>query len=270
MRRVPRFLPELGARLRRMPADTSMALAFFSRLPVRVRARPFSMREGAGAWPVSGLLLAGPPALLLLVLSAVNIPPLVAAALTLAALAALIGALHEDGLADTADGFGGGHTQTQKLAIMRDSRLGTFGALALLFAALTKVGALAALAPEPSHAAFGLLAAAVLSRSLALWHWSSTLPARDEGLAWTAGRPDAAALALGLGFGAAAALALLVMFGAAILLALLLGGIAIGLFSQLCRRQIGGHTGDTIGAAQQIAETLILAGLSAGRPIVVF
>jgi adenosylcobinamide-GDP ribazoletransferase len=257
------------ARLRRLPGDTLVSLAFFSRLPVASVAG-LDLHRSAGAWPLAGLLLALAPALIFLLLRAADFPPIVAALLALATYAALTGAMHEDGLSDTADGFGGGRAREEKLAIMRDSRLGTYGALALLFVTLTKAAALAALAIIPLYGALALIGVAVLSRSMALWHWNATLPARGDGMAWAAGRPDWLALLIGLGIGAVAALTLLVTFGLAALLALLMAATGVALFSDLCRRQLGGHTGDTIGAAQQVAEALLLAGLSVGWAGILF
>ncbi len=256
-------MSEAGTRLRRLPGDTLTTLSFFSRLPVRASGS-FDLRRSAGAWPIAGLILALPPVGLLLLLRAAEFPPVVAALLALALYASLTGAMHEDGLADAADGFGGGETREDKLAIMRDSRLGTYGALALLFTLLVKVGALATLSIFSVHAALALVCAAVLSRSMALWHWNTTLPARRDGMAWSAGRPDWMALLAGLAFGAVAAIVLLFAFGLAGLLAIVMAAAWAGLFSTLCERQIGGHTGDTIGAAQQVSEALLLAGLSAG------
>jgi adenosylcobinamide-GDP ribazoletransferase len=145
---------------------------------------------------------------------------------------------------------------------MRDSRLGTFGALALLLALLVKGSALAALLPHASHAVLALLGAAMVSRALALWHWSATSPARRDGLAFAAGQPDSIALQIGLLSGFVAAIVLVFAFGWAALLGVALAALGIGFFSPLVNRRIGGHTGDTIGAAQQIAETLLFAGLS--------
>jgi adenosylcobinamide-GDP ribazoletransferase len=257
-------MSDIGRRAARLPADTLTALTFFSRLPLATASDSFDMRRSAGAWPLAGLLLTLFPALLLLLFRAAEFPPVVAVLLALALYAALTGAMHEDGLSDTADGFGGGRTRADKLAIMRDSRLGTFGALALLFTVLIKASALATLAIFPAHAALALIAAAVLSRSMALWHWNATLPARRDGMAWSAGRPDWLSLLIGLALGAVVAILLLVAFGFAAVLAVVMAAAGVGLFSSLCERQVGGHTGDTIGAAQQIAEALLLAGLSAG------
>jgi adenosylcobinamide-GDP ribazoletransferase len=97
---------------------------------------------------------------------------------------------------------------------------------------------------------------------LALWHWSITEPARSDGMAFDGGRPDTEALQIGLLTGLIAWIILLVAFGLAAVLALLMAALAIAFHTSLVNRRIGGHTGDTIGAAQQIVETVFLAGLS--------
>lgn len=253
----------LGARLSRLPSDILAALSFFSRLPVDAPAGSFGLHQSAGAWPLAGLVVAIAPALLFWLAVAVHLPSMLAAILALAALALITGAMHEDGLADTVDGLAGGRSLDQKLAIMRDSRLGTFGALALLFSVLIRAGALAAILYAGAiSAAATILMAAIISRSMALWHWNATLPARSDGMARAAGRPDWLALAIGLGAGAVAALVLLLLFGLPGLIGVLLAALATGVFTGICIRQIGGHTGDTIGAAQQIAETALLLGLT--------
>ena len=257
-------MDEFVTRLRRLPDDTLSALAFFSRLPVPQSSSAFDLEKSAAGWPVAGLVLAIGPAILFLIARAAEFPPLVAAVLALALLTALAGAIHEDGLADTFDGFGGGRTAAEKLAIMQDSRLGSYGALALFFTLIVKLAALSAVGFRPGPAALALVCAAVVSRSLALWHWRDTWPARADGMAYAAGRPDFLALAVGLTVGAVAAVALLIAFGVAALIGLLMAAAAVGVFSAFATRQIGGHTGDTVGAAQQIAEALLYAGLAAG------
>jgi adenosylcobinamide-GDP ribazoletransferase len=258
-------MTELGPRLSRLPSDTLATLSFFTRLPVRAPAGSFDLHQSAAAWPIAGLVLAVVPAVLYWLALAAGMPAMVGALIALAVLAALTGAMHEDGLADTADGFGGGTTREEKLAVMRDSGLGTYGALALLFSVVGRAAALAALIYAGIAAgALAILMVAVISRSMALWHWNSTLPARSEGLAWAAGRPDWMALAIGLVLGGLAAVVLLIVFGLGLVIGVLLAALATSIFTGLCVRQIGGHTGDTIGAAQQIAETLLLVGLTAG------
>jgi adenosylcobinamide-GDP ribazoletransferase len=257
-------MAELADRLRNIPADTTTSLAFFSRLPVRSTAASFDLHRSAGAWPIAGLIVALGPALLFLVLRAADFPAAIAALIAFALYAAITGAMHEDGLTDTFDGFGGGTTRAQKLEIMRDSRLGTYGLLAFLVIFLLKIGALTAIGVRPGMGALAIVGAAMFSRALALWHWNETMPARRDGMAWAAGRPDWMALLLGLVIGGVVAVILLVVFGLSALMGLVMAAAGVGLFSSLAGRQIGGHTGDTIGAAQQIGEALLLAGLSAG------
>lgn len=257
-------MTDVGPRLSRLPADTLVCLSFFSRLPIRMPSGSFDLHRSAAAWPLSGAVVAILPALLYWLALSIGITAMVAALLSLALLAALTGAMHEDGLADTADGIGG-NTRETRLEIMRDSRLGTYGALALLFSVSLRASSLAALIfYGPAAGALAILMVAMISRAMALWHWNSTLPARSEGLAWAAGRPDWLALAIGMVLGIIAAILLILVFGISALIGVLLAAVAIGFFTSRCVKQLGGHTGDTIGAAQQISETLILVGLTAG------
>ncbi|HEX9906420.1 MAG TPA: adenosylcobinamide-GDP ribazoletransferase [Propylenella sp.] len=257
-------MDEFAARLSRLPKDTLTALSFFSRIPVGEPSGALDLRQAASAWPLAGLLLALGPALILLLATAADFASTISAIFAIALYAALTGALHEDGLADTADGFGGGRTREEKLEIMRDSRLGTFGAVVLFLVLALKVIGLGIISLQSGLGALALLMAAVVSRALALWHWNGSLPARRDGAGWAAGRPDWAALAVGLATGLVAALIILIFFGVAGLIGLLMAAAGVGLFTNLANRQIGGYTGDTVGAAQQIAEALLLAGLSIG------
>jgi adenosylcobinamide-GDP ribazoletransferase len=223
----------------------------------------FDLREQAGGWPLAGLLLAVTPAAVVVINDWLGIPALVTAFLALAAAIGVTGALHEDGLADTFDGIGARSSRVARLSAMRDSRIGTFGVLALLLAILVRGSAIATLAIHPGRAVLALLAGAVISRALALWHWSAIPTARRDGMAFSAGQPDSTALQLGALTGAIAALFLVVALGFAGVLGILLAVLSVGLFNRICWRLFGGHTGDTIGAAQQISETLLFAGLSA-------
>ena len=256
-------MTDFADRLRQLPDDLVAALSFFSRLPVKAPPRPLDLRECAGAWPLAGLLLAVGPAASIVLNSWLGIPPLVSAFLAIAVAIALTGALHEDGVADTFDGLAHGRSASERLAIMRDSRIGVFGALALIITVGVRVAVLAALAVHPSEAVLALFGVAIVSRSLALWHWSALPPARHDGMAWRAGQPDTPALQIGLLTGLIAAIVLIAVFGWAALLGLLFAGLAVGFFSALANRRLGGHTGDTIGAMQQIAEAMLLAGISA-------
>lgn len=249
-------------RLRRLSDDTLTALAFFSRVPIDAPAGALDIRRAAAGWPLAGLILAAGPAAVIVVCGGFGLPLFVSAFLALATGVLMTGAFHEDGLADMFDGCAHGRSADERLAIMRDSRLGTFGAVALMFVLLIKGSALAALAADASDAVLALLTVAIVSRVAALWHWSATPPARAYGMAASAGKPDAATLQIGAVAGLAAIIAMLLGFGLAAVLALALAGIATLALSSFADRRIGGHTGDTIGAVQQVAEALLLTGLS--------
>jgi adenosylcobinamide-GDP ribazoletransferase len=241
--------------------DFKTAVAFLTRLPMPhpLGPMPPNFVRAHRMFPVVGALIGAAIGLFCLALRASGLPDLASSALALGAGMILTGGLHEDGLADVADGFGGGRDTAAKLEIMRDSRLGTFGALALLVSFAAKLSALAAL-PD-AQVVYGLISAHALARGM-LPVMSLNLPyARKDGLAANAGQPDAA-VAL-----AAIAIALLVtllalswanMFWAALVTAL--SALAM---AWLARRQIGGQTGDVLGAAEQVAETAVLLLLSA-------
>jgi adenosylcobinamide-GDP ribazoletransferase len=243
--------------------DCKVALAFLTRLPMREEP-PWGAADLAASvpwFPMVGAAigLAGGLAYGLAVW--LGLPPLPAAAVALVATIWATGALHEDGLADVADGLGGGRTREDKLAIMRDPRIGSYGALALVLAVLARAGAIAAVA-EPSAVAAALVAAGAGSRATLPAVMAALPPARLDGLAASAGRPHP--LRAAAAFLIAALLALILLGGAApaALTAGALGALAVAL---LARRQIGGYTGDVLGAIQQLAEIGVLFGVLAAR-----
>jgi adenosylcobinamide-GDP ribazoletransferase len=190
---------------------------------------------------------------------ALGLGPGVAAALALAAQATLTGALHEDGLADCADGFWGGRTPERRLQIMRDSRVGSFGALALVLTVLLRWSALSALLAA-GWTSGPLVAVGALSRWPMAWLLGALPPARPGGLAAAVGRPGPATLALG---GAVAVLAALLAAGWPALGAALAALAAGGAWGLLARAKLGGQTGDVCGGAQQVAEVAALLALLA-------
>ena len=248
----------------RLVSDFLACLRFYSRLPVPVFAfepAPHAMLDFARSirmLPLAGLVIALPGALVLMVAGSF-LPPEIAAGLALAALVATTGAFHEDGLADTADGFGGGSTIERKLEIMRDSRIGTYGGVALVLSLLLRWAALASLLHyfgPPLLAAAIVLGGAGLTRWLALLPLVLLPPARKDGAAWAAARPEIRSFAVA---GILAIAAALLPYAAGqgfgrVVVAGLLAAAGSGLVSWLAHRQIGGQTGDVAGAAQQVAE----------------
>ncbi len=238
----------------RLLDDLRIAAVFLTRLPVPWprAASAADLARAMRLFPVVGFGLGLAAAAMQAVGLALGLPPLAAAALALAALALLTGGLHEDGLADTADGIGARADRARSLAIMRDSRIGAHGALALLLVLLLRAAALAAAEPAwlvlPAAEAAGRAAAPALMAALP--------PARADGLAATTGRvPAASALVAG----GLALLALLVALptGRALLAGVFAAAVVAGL-GVIARRRLGGQTGDVAGAAILLAATAVL------------
>jgi adenosylcobinamide-GDP ribazoletransferase len=245
----------LSAALRGLVRDLAVALAFYTRLPLPHPAAVSGADMARASWaaPVAGVVVGSFAALAYLLGDAAGLRPVLCATLAVATSIVVSGALHEDGLADTADGLGGA-TREQALAIMRDSLLGTFGALALLMSLMLRVGAIASLA-GPDEVVPVLIAAHAAARAALPVFMLLVPPARTDGLAAAAGVPPArragAAAVLGL-----AATCLLAPVEALVAL-LLLFLIGIGM-ARLCLRRIGGQTGDVLGALEQANEVAIL------------
>jgi adenosylcobinamide-GDP ribazoletransferase len=251
-----------GARLHGLAADLRISILFCTRLPLAHANSRVPVPIGGGdvaraswAMPIAGALVGGIGALVYGAGYRLGLPALPAAALALAATVATTGCLHEDGLADTADGFGGGKDREHKLAIMRDSRLGTYGACALAISFLLRWSALAAIA-DPLSVAMALVAAHASARAALPPFMCLVRPARSDGLSAQVGRPpwQSAAVAALLG-----ALALLIGLGPIGALAgLVLLASASVLMAWWSMREIGGQTGDVVGALEQMNEILIL------------
>ncbi|MFN3609312.1 MAG: adenosylcobinamide-GDP ribazoletransferase [Hyphomonas sp.] len=243
-----------------------LAAQFLTRLPVP-SARLFTNARLAATpryYAVIGLLI-GSLAAGVYWAAALAFPPVLAALLSTAATLLFTGAFHEDGLADTFDGVGGGLTRDRALEIMKDSRIGTYGAAALILALGLKIAALAAL--PLVFALTALIAAHGLSRASAVLVIATSRYVRFEGKAKpVASGLSRAGLALTLVTAAAilAALAFLANWPPAAifcaLAGLALGHIALRLFYA---PKLGGYTGDALGAVQQASEIGFYLGLLA-------
>lgn len=235
--------------------DIPAAFALLTRLPVPAHAPRGA--EAAWAWPIVGAVVGGIGALAAGLALALGAGPGPAAALALIAQALVTGALHEDGLSDSADGLLGGRSREHRLEIMKDSRIGSFGALALVLVTLMRWSALAALCASGGFAP-ALIAAGALSRVPMAAIMAALPHARSGGLSRLTGRPSGAVVALGAGL--ALALALVLTGWQALPAALVAAALCAGL-ALVARGAIGGQTGDILGASQQIAEATILSML---------
>ena len=241
-------------------SDLAACVGFYTRLPVAVLGEPSEdFARAQWAAPLAGAVVGAIGAAALLVAVWAGLPPLVCALLAVAATMLVTGALHEDGLADTADGLGGGATRERKLEIMRDSRIGTYGVAALVLSILLRVAALAALAPGVAIAA--LIAAHMAGRAMIPHFLGSLPPARDDGLSANVGAVGERTAAIALAIGAAALLLLLGPM-TALVSATLIAAWFLGL-KALAQRQLGGHTGDICGALEQGGEILVLLAVAA-------
>lgn len=230
------------------------AVGFYTRLPVRNPSAESRDLAAAVPWfPIVGAAIgaaiAGVYALFVQI-----VPPLLAAALAAAAGAILTGAFHEDGLADVADGFGGGWTVERRLEILDDPRLGTFGVIAIAASFLVRVTALAAL--DALDALAVVPAAHALSRVPAVVVMRRQRPARSAGLAATlAGDIGAAQEAIAVALAAALAALLIAMWAVP---AAALVAVTAAAMAALAQKKIGGTNGDVLGATQQLGELAVL------------
>lgn len=270
-----------------------LALQFFTRIPITGRLagwvgyNPELLRASAGHFPgigiLVGLVAAGTYAVLVAILPDSSFTPLVAAVFSTIATVLTTGGFHEDGLADVADGLGGSYDRTRALEIMKDSRVGAFGALALVLCLLAKVALLALLgasAPElidgeeaPFLAAFsawhvcaGLLAGHVVSRGLPLLlivllpHVGDPAKSRSKPLA---DRISATSVGIAIFWCFVATAGVLSILDAMDLIAAYsFSVLALLWMGLLFKRRLQGFTGDCLGATQQVCEVAFYLGLA--------
>lgn len=239
-------------------SDMGKALSLLSRLPVPVDHEDQS-RAGRLIWayPLAGAVLGLVGGAVGAALLWVGVPAAVAAAVALGALIAMTGGMHEDGLADCADGTGA-RDRDRILDVMRDSRIGAYGALALVVSLLIRWSALSALAtPWGLVLAMGLVGA--VSRVPMAMMLATLRPARKDGMAASIAAPSLfhAMVAVSLG--------LLMLFSATGLAGFLIVpvmGISLVPLIRWARLRLGGQTGDVLGASQQISEMSVLVCLA--------
>lgn len=240
--------------------DIAAALGLLTRLPVPVDFDHAQTRgaQAAWAWPLAGALVGGLAALVGVVGAAFGTPAPIAAALALTTQVVITGAMHEDGLADTADGLWGGFDRVRRLEIMKDSHIGAYGTIALVLSLILRWAALSVVFTS-GHPLLALIAAGGHSRAMMCAMMAALPNARGAGLAQSVGRPDQRTTFLALGLGGA--LVLITTGWAVIPLALWTTLAAIGL-AMIAKTKIGGQTGDILGATQQLTEIAALITLA--------
>ncbi|MER9841301.1 adenosylcobinamide-GDP ribazoletransferase [Mesorhizobium australicum] len=248
-------LPKITLSPRQVLDDIALCLVFFTRLPLPVfDYRGRGLAAAIWAAPIAGLVVGLIGAIVFATAERFGLAIGPSAALALVATVATTGCLHEDGLSDVADGFGGGKSRGRKLEIMRDSRIGAYGAVALALSLLIRWSALSQVV-EPTQALFALVAAHAASRGVLGAFMHLLPPARSDGLSAGAGTVSLETAIAGAVLGAIPLL-LLGLGGATA--ALILLGLFFAAFHALCLNQIEGQTGDAVGALQQLSEIAVL------------
>lgn len=242
-----------------------LALQFLTRLPVTSHDlyTPERMAASVRYYPLVGLLVGGLSAAVLWFTS-LAFPNELAVLFAIAAGLLITGAFHEDGLADTFDGIGGGQTRERALVIMKDSRLGTYGTLALIIVLALKAASLMVLPVSLVIAA--LIVAYSLSRLSSVLVIATSRYVRDEGIGKpVSGGISRSGLVVSILTGAGALVLFYSLTGSPVALIFACCGLIAGhiLMRLFFERKLGGYTGDTLGAVQQVSETGFYLGLVA-------
>ncbi|MEJ8572293.1 adenosylcobinamide-GDP ribazoletransferase [Microbaculum marinum] len=242
-------------------AELAAAFGLLTRLPTGWIADPAERPDPARAvwaYPFAGLAVGAISGGVYWLTHVIGVPSFIAGVFALGSMVLATGAMHEDGAADTADGLGGGADRAGKLEIMRDSRIGTYGVIALILIFALRLSVIGTLA-DAALVAAALMATAALSRGaiVPLMHWLG--PARADGLAVHVGQAGRNATAEAAAIAALTAFLLLPFATAlAAILAAAIGAAIVGL---LARSQLGGQTGDILGAACVAAECAALTAI---------
>ncbi|MHC3127648.1 hypothetical protein OB03_10330 [Brevundimonas sp. GN22] len=240
------------------------AVQFLTRIPTLQLDdfQPEWIQQSARYYPAVGVVVGGVSGCVLW-LACLIWSPWIAAVLAVAAGMALTGCFHEDGLADTADGIGGGQTRSRRLEIMKDSRLGTYGASVLfmnLALRILCVGTLASTSPLLGLSC--VLAANVMGRSIAVIAMAAMPYGGDPGMA-KEGKPDrTTVLNVVIAF-SVGALALLPFTPLQATIAVAVGIAVAAIPACLAWRLLGGRTGDVLGAIEQAFEIGFLLAMAA-------
>ncbi len=240
-------------------SDLPAAVGLLSRLPVRVNTDRATARGAKAAWayPLAGALIAMLAGCVAQIALWLGLPVALVAGLTLGTLVITTGALHEDGLSDSADGLWGGWDTARRLEIMKDSRIGAYGVIALVLGLGLRWQALTVLLDTAPWAT--LLVAAVISRASMVPMMAALPNARATGLSQSVGRPAVQTALLACLI--AAVISLILLGFSALIVIAVTALITLGC-AWIAKAKIGGQTGDILGATQQLTEIAVLLTLT--------
>ena len=231
--------------------DFWAALGLLTRLPLRVDMDRAQLRGAAAAWayPLVGLVIGIFLAAVAQAALFIGLGPSLAAMAVLLAGILLTGALHEDGLADCADGLWGGYSPQRRLEIMKDSAIGTYGVLALILSLMIRWAALKVILGGDFWLA--IIATAVISRAPMVVAMAVMPNARQSGLSHSVGRPSAKTAVISAAIAGGLAVVFLGTTSIPVIAAVIILAVVL---TRIAQAKIGGQTGDILGAMQQLAE----------------
>ena len=241
----------------KIPQEILLSLSFVTRLPLWRWCPPMDsvpLSQLVWTFPIAGAILGLACGAFFQLLIVLGLATGLAAIFTVAFQLWLTGALHEDGLADTADGFAGGRNKEQRLVIMRDSRIGSFGALALIISIMLRVYALT-LSSHPALVMLVFVAAGAMSRAMMAIGMFALPNARADGLAAWAGKPTPLQMYCSVILACVITLTCFKTVGLGFIAAAL---IVCDIVCIVSKRKIEGITGDVYGTLQQCVEVIIL------------
>lgn len=235
--------------------DVPASIGLLTRLPVRVDGEWATQRGAAAAWayPIVGLIVGCIAVIGMIISTAMGLHAQVTALIGVATLTIITGAMHEDGLADTTDGLWGGWDPAQRLKIMKDSYIGTYGVLAIVLSLVMRWLLLTELVEL--DAGTTLIGAAMLSRTAMVGVMTWLPNARDNGLSRKVGRPSRRIAGIAVGIAIIGAMGFI---GDLAVGAIIVVGIVATGCGAIANAKIGGQTGDILGAVQQITETSVM------------
>jgi adenosylcobinamide-GDP ribazoletransferase len=253
--------------------ETVQLLRFYTRFPIpplSFEADPYAapdFSKSIRSLPFVAIFIALPSVFMIALGVLIELPAPIIAVLAIAATALATGAFHEDGLADTADSIGGGMSAKRRLEIMRDSRIGSYGSMALILVVMLKIFAISALLNRygVSNTMLSIISAAMLSRVVGLLPHMILPSARQDGRSAEVAKPQPAPALLAILISLIFCFIALADFGyLKITLAVLTIAALAFLICIWTKRKINGQTGDILGAIQQISEVTLLVALNSG------
>ncbi|MFT5650135.1 MAG: adenosylcobinamide-GDP ribazoletransferase [Yoonia sp.] len=241
-------------------SDIPAAIGLLTRLPVRVDTDRATARGAAAAWayPIVGLIVGGIAAIGMIIAGAIGLPASAVALIGVATVTIITGAMHEDGLADTADGLWGGWDPVHRLKIMKDTYIGTYGVIAIVLSLVMRWLLLTELVDLGAGTA--LIAAAMLSRAAMVGVMAWLPNARESGLSRAVGRPTLAVTLIAVAIAAVGAIGFIGLLGVFAAAAVFVTAAGCG---AIAKTKIGGQTGDILGFVQQMTEISVLLYLIA-------